>query len=259
MPPWLPRSSRSLVTSSTNSGTPPVRAATSSTTSSGNAWRAESPSSCLRAPGRDRAAPAKWCRDASACSRAGGTPAASSPRRTAYQCPALGNTTENVERGRIGPAANADPRTPVPPAAPARRPYLYGQRRQSPAAQFVGRNVQCALLGQWEIQQGRPIPTISETDRAQVFSRWHNDGMIGYRKRPRRAPRNLAQSDFFHVPAEPRQYKNSAPYLEPNGKCTRSRRMNRPKSRSRTAFHAPTISKRWRSVRLRPDASVWPF
>jgi hypothetical protein len=45
-----------------------------------------------------------------------------------------------------------------------------------------------------------------------------------------RAPRNLAQSDFFYVPAEPRQYKNSAPYLEPNGKCTRSRRMNRPKS-----------------------------
>jgi hypothetical protein len=42
MPPWLPRSSRSLVTSSTNSGTPPVRAATSSTTSLGNAWRAES-------------------------------------------------------------------------------------------------------------------------------------------------------------------------------------------------------------------------
>jgi peptidoglycan/xylan/chitin deacetylase (PgdA/CDA1 family) len=30
-----------------------------------------------------------------------------------------------------------------------------------------------------------------------------------------RAPRNLAHSDFFHVPAEPRQYKNSAPYLEP--------------------------------------------
>ena len=45
-----------------------------------------------------------------------------------------------------------------------------------------------------------------------------------------RAPRNLAQSDFFHVPAEPRQYKNSAPYLEPNGKCPGSRRMNKPKS-----------------------------
>src|SRR5271170_994668 len=43
------------------------------------------------------------------------------------------------------------------------------------------------------------------------------------------ASRNLALSDFFHVPAEPRQYRNSPPYLEPNGKCTRSRRINRPK------------------------------
>ena len=25
-----------------------------------------------------------------------------------------------------------------------------------------------------------------QTDGAQVFSRWHNDGMTGYRKRPRR-------------------------------------------------------------------------
>src|ERR1700692_1805839 len=32
--------------------------------------------------------------------------------------------------------------------------------------------------------------------------------------------------DFFHVPAEPRQYRNSEPYLEPNGKCTRSCRLN---------------------------------
>src|ERR1700685_3491746 len=43
------------------------------------------------------------------------------------------------------------------------------------------------------------------------------------------APGDLAPSDFFHVPAKPRQYRNSAPYLEPNGKCTRSRRLNRPK------------------------------
>src|SRR5208282_4636708 len=56
-----------------------------------------------------------------------------------------------------------------------------------------------------------------------------------------RAPRNLAQSDFFHVPAEPRQYKNSAPYLEPNGKCTRSRRMNRPKSSSGRSLKLQTV------------------
>src|SRR6516225_5105244 len=43
-------------------------------------------------------------------------------------------------------------------------------------------------------------------------------------------PRNLASSDFFHVPAKPRQYRNSVPYLAAHGKCSRSRRLNRPKS-----------------------------
>src|SRR5271167_1309371 len=43
-------------------------------------------------------------------------------------------------------------------------------------------------------------------------------------------PRNLAPSDFFHVPAKPRQYGNSVPYLAAHGKCSRSRRLNRPKS-----------------------------
>src|SRR5271169_236009 len=43
-------------------------------------------------------------------------------------------------------------------------------------------------------------------------------------------PRNLAPSDFFHVPAKPRQYRNSVPYLAAHGKCSRSRRLNRPKS-----------------------------
>jgi hypothetical protein len=42
--------------------------------------------------------------------------------------------------------------------------------------------------------------------------------------------RNLAPSDFFHVPAKPRQYRNSVPYLAAHGKCSRSRRLNRPKS-----------------------------
>src|ERR1700748_2979558 len=43
-------------------------------------------------------------------------------------------------------------------------------------------------------------------------------------------PRNLAPSDFFHVPAKPRQYRNSVPYLAAHGKCSRSPRLNRPKS-----------------------------
>src|SRR5208337_372297 len=40
----------------------------------------------------------------------------------------------------------------------------------------------------------------------------------------------MGASDFFHVPAEPRQCTNSAPYLAAHGKCTRSRRLNQPKS-----------------------------
>src|ERR1700693_1100393 len=72
------------------------------------------------------------------------------------------------------------------------------------------------------------------------------------------APRDLAPSDFFHVPAKPRQYRNSAPYLEPNGKCTRSRHLNRPKtslgecarqldgaSRVRLTAHADTFPDRF--------------
>ena len=47
-PPCAPRSNKSRVTSSTNSGTPPVRAATSSTTSRGSAWRAESSATMSR-------------------------------------------------------------------------------------------------------------------------------------------------------------------------------------------------------------------
>src|SRR6266852_5432863 len=44
--------------------------------------------------------------------------------------------------------------------------------------------------------------------------------------------RNMGPSDFFHVPAKPRQCRNSQPYLAPNGKCPRPRRLNRPKSSS---------------------------
>jgi hypothetical protein len=47
MPPFSPRSNKSRVTSSTNSGTPPVRSVTLSTTSFDNAWRAaSSPTMC---------------------------------------------------------------------------------------------------------------------------------------------------------------------------------------------------------------------
>src|SRR5216683_807390 len=42
----------------------------------------------------------------------------------------------------------------------------------------------------------------------------------------------MGPSDFFHVPAKPRQCRNSTPYLAPNAKCPRPRRLNRPKSSS---------------------------
>src|ERR1700747_1714433 len=58
-------------------------------------------------------------------------------------------------------------------------------------------------------------------------------------------PRNLAPSDFFHVPAKPRQYRNSVPYLAAHGKCSRSRRLNRPKSSSdRDKVFVP-LPRRW--------------
>ena len=56
MPPCSPRSSKSRVTSSTNKGTPPARAATSSTTSLGSARRAQSSPTMSRTCARSRGA-----------------------------------------------------------------------------------------------------------------------------------------------------------------------------------------------------------
>ena len=63
MPPCSPLSNKSRVTSSTNSGTPPVRAATSSTTSFGSAWRAESSATMSRTCARSSGASemVAWC------------------------------------------------------------------------------------------------------------------------------------------------------------------------------------------------------
>src|SRR6516162_2017146 len=40
----------------------------------------------------------------------------------------------------------------------------------------------------------------------------------------------MGPSDFFHVSAAPRHYRNSGPYLAAHGECPRLRRLNRPKS-----------------------------
>ena len=44
------------------------------------------------------------------------------------------------------------------------------------------------------------------------------------------SPRNMASSNFLHVPAAPRQHRNSAAHLAPRRKRARLRRLNRPKS-----------------------------
>src|SRR5208283_884345 len=52
----------------------------------------------------------------------------------------------------------------------------------------------------------------------------------------RGTPRNMGPSDFFHVTAAPRHYRNSTPYLGPHDECARPRRMNWPKSSSDAAI-----------------------
>ena len=44
------------------------------------------------------------------------------------------------------------------------------------------------------------------------------------------SPRNMASSNFLHVPAAPRQHRNSAAHLAARRKRARLRRLNRPKS-----------------------------
>ena len=57
-----------------------------------------------------------------------------------------------------------------------------------------------------------------QTDGAQVFSRWHNDGMIGYRKRPR-DPAQLAIASG-----------NAGEDEQPKKANRRNNRTKRPKS-----------------------------
>ena len=50
------------------------------------------------------------------------------------------------------------------------------------------------------------------------------------RRNRRRTPRNLGASDFFHVTAAPRPYRNSAAHLAAHAKRPRIRRLDRPNS-----------------------------
>jgi hypothetical protein len=62
-----------------------------------------------------------------------------------------------------------------------------------------------------------------QTDGAQVFSRWHNDGMIGYRKRLR-DPAQLAKRMIDIASGEAREDE------QPKKANRRNNRTKRPKS-----------------------------
>ena len=151
MPPCSPRSNRSRVTSSTNSGTPPVRSVTPSTTSFGSAWRAASSPTMsphlmaierrqrnravmrAHAPGRPKLGP-------------GGDKNEQRRQRAAF-----GDAAQDIERGRIGPMQvfkrqhhRLDPRTghhPVrsaPPVVGAAVPPASRSTRVPAAAECQG-------------------------------------------------------------------------------------------------------------------------
>ena len=62
-----------------------------------------------------------------------------------------------------------------------------------------------------------------QTDGAQVFSRWHNDGMTGYRKRPR-DPAQLAKRMIDIASGNAREDE------QPKKANRRNKRTKRPKS-----------------------------
>ena len=164
MPPCSPRSSRSRVTSSTNSGTPPVRSVTPSTTSFGSAWRAASSPPCA-APDRGRAARARSCRDASACPRAAGTRAgcvattnkgASAPRS------AMPRNTSSV----VGSAQCRSSSASTTGWTSRAGHHPIGQRRQLPTPQFLGRQSRRAFLRQRNVEERREQAEHSPPGRA---------------------------------------------------------------------------------------------
>ena len=152
MPPCSPRSNRSRVTSSTNSGTPPVRSATPSTTSLGSACRAASSATMSRTCWRSSGA-SESCRGASACPRAAGTPAAGRDDEQWRQRAALGDAAQDIERGRIGPMQIFERQHHRLNARARHHPI--GQRRQLPAPQFLGRQSRRAFRRQRNVEERR--------------------------------------------------------------------------------------------------------
>ena len=152
-PPRSPRSRRSRVTSSTNSGTPPVRAATSSTTSRGSAWRAESSATMSRT----WRAIERRQRDGAVMRAHAPGRAELGPRRRhdeqRRQRAALGDAAQDVERGRIGPVQILERQHHRLDLGARHHPV--GQRRQLPAPQFLGRQARRAFLRQRNVEERR--------------------------------------------------------------------------------------------------------
>ena len=137
MPPCSPRSSRSRVTSSTNSGTPPVRAATSSTTSLRQCMTGRK----LRHHVAHLRAIERRQRDRAVMrTHAPGWPELGPSRREdeqRRQGAALGDAAQDIERRRIGPMQILEGQHHRLHLGARHRPI--GQRRQLPAPQFLRR------------------------------------------------------------------------------------------------------------------------
>ena len=119
-------------------------------------------------------------------------------------------------------------------SALASRSHIRGSpnssRRRNPAS-MVGQSNSAHHAGPAQIilhhytlgKRSRKITKAQTQDRRLVSK----NGPDLQRRHRRRAPRNLAPSDFFRVTAAPRQYRNSAPYCSA-WKSPRPRCLNRP-------------------------------
>ena len=145
MPPCSPpRSRRRRVTSSTNSGTPPVRAATSSITSRGSAWRAESSATMCAYLGAVK----RRERDGTVMRPHAPRRPELRPRRRhdeqRRQRATLGKAAEHIERRRIGPMQVLERQHHR--LNPCTRDHPAGQRRELSSPQFLRRQSRRAFL-----------------------------------------------------------------------------------------------------------------
>ena len=145
-PPCSPRSNSRRVTSSTNSGTPPVRSLTPSTMSLGSAWwAASSPTICAtatRSSGQSEIT--LWCERRLQGGRNSGRVVAMMSNGACAPRSARG--AHQIERGRVGPVQVLEGEHGRLRSRPRENPGRH--RRQLPAAQLLWREFRCAVLWQ---------------------------------------------------------------------------------------------------------------